>query len=560
MTTILFTFIVAFTLALVLTPAAKWLGMRFGAVDKPSDRKVHTRPIPRSGGLAIAVSFFLAIIACTFLMTDVSNLLFWNPQRAFGVLGGIVIFAVGLFDDFHRLGPRIKFLFQIFAASLAFYGGVRIEGFFAGGVGIQFGILSWFVTVFWFLLLINAMNLIDGLDGLAAGVAFFTSVVMVILTVMQANYLAALEFAVLAGALLGFLRYNFNPASIFMGDGGSYFIGYTIAALAIMGSIKSQVGATILIPLVALGVPIFDTLLSPVRRFILGRRMFQPDKGHIHHRFLNIGFSSSGAVLIIYGISGVLCVMAITLVNLRNEMVGLPLIILGVGAVIVVRKLGYLEYFAADKIYGWLRDLSDEAGLTQDRRSFLNVQIEIDQAKNLEALWEHTCRALEIMHFDRGELHLNDARERRATDPSSNSVNGGARSQRPNEGQERRQGAVKDHQGNAFSTQKAINGPSTVRVWARGHYRRREDTHDSGMLRMEIPLGGGNPTKARLVLIKNPSREPVQPFTLRRVEYLRRSLSATMNKLFPSPSPVSAAAPSRPPNPPSPEKNEDLET
>lgn len=547
MTTILFTFIVAVILALVLTPAARWLGMRFGAVDMPSARKVHTQAIPRSGGLAIAVSFFLAIIACTFLMTDVSNLLFWNQQRVFVILGGIVIFAVGLFDDFYRLGPRIKFLFQIIAASLAFYGGVQIKTFFAGGVGLHFGILSYFLTVFWFLLFINAMNLIDGLDGLAAGVAFFTGVVMVILTVMQTNYLAALEFAALSGALLGFLRYNFNPASIFMGDGGSYFIGYTIAALAVMGSLKSQVGATLLIPLVALGVPIFDTILSPVRRFILGRRMFQPDKGHIHHRLLKMGLSSSTAVLIIYGISCALCVLAIILINLRNEMVSLLLVLLGAGALIIVRKLGYLEYFATDKLYGWLRDVSDEAGLTQGRRSFLNVQMEIDQARNMEALWQKTCRALEIMHFDRGELHINDAREHRTNPSSGHTYEAGIPT--PYEGQERRQGAATDHKGNATWTRKEINGDSTVRVWARGHHRRREDTRDNGMLRMEIPIGNGNPSKARLVLIKNLSKEPVQPFTLRRVEYLRRSVAAAMNKLFPSPSPALAVTSSRPPNP-----------
>jgi UDP-GlcNAc:undecaprenyl-phosphate GlcNAc-1-phosphate transferase len=542
MTTILFVFIIAFVLALVLTPVAKSLGVRFGAVDIPSARKVHTQAIPRSGGLAITVSFFLAIIACTFLMTDVSNLLFWNELRAFGILGGIVIFAVGFFDDFHRLGPKIKILFQIFAASLAFYGGIRIEGFVAGGVVLHFGILSWPITVFWFLLFINAMNLIDGLDGLAAGIAFFTGVVMVIMTVMQANYLAALEFAALSGALLGFLRYNFNPASVFMGDGGSYFIGYTIAALAIMGSIKSQVGATLLIPLLALGVPIFDTILSPMRRFFLGRRIFHPDKGHIHHRLIEMGLDSNKAVLAIYGVSCILCLIAILLVNLQDVMAGLLLIVLGAGAFIIVRKLGYLEYLAADKIYGWLQDVSEATGLTRDRRSFLSLQIEMDHARSLDELWVDICRALEMMHFDRGELHLNDAREHRAIDlPLSNSVNG-ARSPSPYEGQERRQDAVIDHRGNAIWTHKAINGHSTVRVWARGHHRRREDTQDNGMLRMEIPIDGGNSAKARLVLIKNLSQEPVQPFTLRRVEYLRRSVAAAINKLFPSPSPASAVS------------------
>jgi len=553
MTTILFTFIVAFVFALVLTPVAKWLGVRFGAVDIPSARNVHTQATPRSGGFAIAVSFFLTIIACAFLMTDVSNLLFWNESMAFGILGGIVIFAVGFFDDFHRLGPRIKFLFQILAVSLAFYGGIRIEVVTVGGVGLYFGIFSYFITVFWFLLFINAVNLIDGLDGLAAGVAFFTSTVMVILAVRQANYLVALEFAALSGALLGFLRYNFNPASVFMGDGGSYFIGYTLAALAIMGSIKSQVGASLLIPLLALGVPIFDTILSPLRRWVRGQRMFQPDKGHIHHHLLHMGVSSSRAVLIIYGISCALCVLAIILITLRNEMVSLLLVVLGAGALIIVRKLGYLEHFAVDKLYGWLKDVSDVAGLTHDRRSFLSLEIEIGNARNLEALWGNVCRALEIMHFDRGELRL--------LEKEKNDKEGGARgfSRRPPavayDGAERRRAcggacvsAADGGPGRAQGLEEGFkpvhdsSNPGLVWVWARGHHRRREDVLNDGMLRIEIPLGAGNPAKARLVLIKNLSLEPIQPFTLRRVEYLRRSAAAAMNKLFPSPSPAVSSA------------------
>jgi len=524
----------------VLTPGAKWLGVRFGAVDVPEARKVHTRPIPRSGGLAISVSFFLAIVACTFLATNVSNLLTWNRPRTFGILGALVVFAVGLFDDFHRLGPRIKFAIQILAASLAFYGGIRIEHFAVGSTGLHFGILSWAITVFWFLLVINAVNLIDGLDGLAAGVTFFTSIMMVIMGIMQEDYLIALEFAALAGVLLGFLRYNFNPASVFMGDGGSYFIGYTIAALAIMGSIKSQVGATILIPLLALGVPIFDTILSPLRRWVRGRQMFQPDKGHIHHQLMSMGLSSRRAVLIIYGISFILCLCAIILVNLRNEMSGLILIILVITAFIIVRKLGYLEYFAVDKIYGWLRDLSDEAGLSKGRRSFLNLQMEMNRAKNIDDLWENICQALEIMRFDRGELHLLG---KEFTDNGGSVTN-------PTEtpatwaydGSDRRRAECGTHVSKAEGRPLGIkNGfkavhdslhPRFIRIWARGHHRRQEDILNDGMLRIEIPIGAGNPAIARLVLIKNISLEPVQPFTLRRVEYLRRSATDSVNKLF----------------------------
>jgi UDP-GlcNAc:undecaprenyl-phosphate GlcNAc-1-phosphate transferase len=520
MTTILFAFVIAFAVSLVLTPWAKRLGVRLEIIDRPSARNAHERAIPRSGGIAILVSFFVALIACVSLSTLVSDLLILDRRRSFAILGGFIVFGIGLFDDFHRLGPRIKFLFQLLAASLAYYGGVRIEGIVTGGIEFQFGILSYFLTVFWFLLLINAINLIDGLDGLAAGVAFFTSIVMVILTIMQVDYLAALEFAALAGALLGFLRYNFNPASIFMGDAGSYFIGYVIAAIAILGSIKSQVGATLLIPLLALGVPIFDTILSPVRRFIRGRKMFQPDQGHIHHRLMEMGLSSRRAVLIIYGISCGLCLLAITLVNLRNEMAGLLLIVLGTAAFIIVRKLGYLEYFAADKLLGWLRDLSDEAGFTRNRRSFLSLQFEIDHARSMEELWYNTCLALGMLRFDRGELHI-----------CENGEDTLSPSPAPYHDRERRTETTRRDGGHAVWTDRRGDARGSVRVWARGHYRRKEDTCGNGFLRIEIPLEGPASRTARLILMKDLAQEPVQPYTLRRVEYLRRSVVKAMKRL-----------------------------
>jgi len=530
MTTILFTFIIALALSLTLTPIAGRLGKYYGAVDTPSKRNVHTHTMPRSGGLAITVSFFVALFASTILATDVSNLLSWNQQRAFGLLGGVVIFSVGFFDDFRRLEPWVKFLFQIAAASLAFYGGIRIETFALDWTVVNFGILSWAITVFWFLLFMNAVNLIDGLDGLAAGVALFTSTVMVILTVIQPNYLAALEFAALAGALLGFLRYNFNPASVFMGDGGSYFIGYTIAALAILGSTKTQVGATLLIPLLALGVPIFDTILSPVRRFIRGQKMFQPDNEHIHHRLVAMGLSSRRAVLIIYGASFALCAIAILLVNLRNEMAGLLLVILGAGAFLVVRKLGYLEYLAADKLFGWFRDLSDEAGFTRTRRSFLSLQIEIEHARNMEELWDNTCRALEMLRFDRAELHIYKSGipssapiiEKQPPPLAANDCNG--------EEEKRRTTTACDEKQAVWETTEEKGG-EIRRIWARGHHRRGEDGTGNGLLRVEIPLSALNPIAARLTLIKDLLQEPIQPYTLRRIEYLRRSMTTALQKI-----------------------------
>lgn len=525
MLTVFVTFIIAFVLSLVLTPAAGWMGNRFGAVDVPLARNVHTKPIPRSGGLAIALSFLLALVAVSYLPCPTSEHLSMDSRRAFTLLGGFVIFCVGFFDDFHRLRPRVKLLGQILAASMAYYGGLRIDSFAFGGTAIYFGILSYLITVFWFLLLINAMNLIDGLDGLAAGIAFFACVVMVFMSSRYPDYLIALEFAAVAGALLGFLRYNFNPASIFMGDGGSYFIGYTIAALSILGSIKSQLGAALLIPLLALGVPIFDTMLSPVRRWLLGREMFQPDKGHIHHHLIEKGLSSRMAVFVIYGISFVLCIAAIILVNMRNAFTGIALTVLILVFFIVVRKLGYLEYVAIDKIYGWIRDMSDTAGLTQGRRSFLNIQIEIERAQNTEELWESICQALEMMRFDRGELYIYYSTDKDLSEPAYVTT-------AHYEGMERRGETVNWYNDeNIIGTVTEGNRSGIVRVWTRGYTRRRDDVSNKGLFRIEFPLGSGNFAASRLVIMKDVSKNPIPPYTMRRAEYLRRSITTAMKNM-----------------------------
>ncbi|MHB8829347.1 MAG: glycosyltransferase family 4 protein [Syntrophales bacterium] len=529
MTTILLTFIVSFLLSLVLTPLARRLGFRYGVTDMPGERKVHTRIIPRCGGVVILLCFFLALFGSALLRTRVSLMLVWDAKIIFACLGALVAFGVGLYDDFHRLGPKIKFFLQIVAASLAFFGGLRIVAFNLGDVGIHFGVMSWFVTVFWFLLFINAMNLIDGLDGLASGVAFFACVVMIILSLAQANYLSALEFAALGGGLLGFLRYNFNPASIFLGDGGSYFIGYTIAALAILGSNKSQIGATLLIPLLALGVPIFDAILSPVRRFMRGRRMFLPDKGHIHHKLLKIGFSSQKAVMTIYCISALLCVASIMVVHAHNKWAGLMLAATAAGTFLFVRRLGYLEYFAVDKISGWLQDVMDVAGISAGRRSFLSLQIEIGQSKDMDELWKNTCQALEKLRFDRGEIHI----PRQKAKKSGVIVPFPLKSAQQPQQERRRAGEnTSGHSADIF-TLRSQEKDSEVWVWTRGRYRRATDTPSGNFLKVEVPLGNGSDSfPGSLSLCKDICREPLQPYTLRRVEHLRRTLTEAMPRLL----------------------------
>jgi UDP-GlcNAc:undecaprenyl-phosphate GlcNAc-1-phosphate transferase len=493
MTTILATFSVALILSLILTPLVRWLGIKFGAMDEPDERKIHVKPMPRTGGLAIFAVFILALIISSFFNTNISNLLVLDRPMVFFMVGAVICFGIGLFDDFRRLSPKIKVLFQIIAASIAYWGGIHIGGFNVFSVYLKVGLLSYFITVFWFIFFINAVNLVDGLDGLAGGIVVFASVIMVILSILREDYLTALFFTALGGSALGFLRYNFNPATVFLGDGGSYFLGYAVAGLSIMGSVKSQVGAAMLIPLLALGIPLFDTLLSPLRRFMRGKRMFQPDNGHIHHRLVDMGLTTKKTVLLIYILTFFLCIAAVIMVNMRDEQAGLFLIVLGAGAVIFVRKLGYFEYIASDKIYGWFKDLTDEAGISRERRSFLSLQIDTSRSENLEELWKNMTLALEMLEIDMAELHLN----------SKNSID--------------------------TKVQKQL-------VWTRDGFDRSNDICKECLLKLELPLMNSKGKNfGTLWLIKDLQRDTISHYTLRRVEHLRRTVVATLDKLFPDP-------------------------
>ncbi len=481
MTTLLIIFIISLLLSLALTPMMGRLGIRFGAIDTPDSRKIHSQPIPRIGGVAIFISFLAALIIINLLSTRVSNLLVLDRQLLFFFLGAGICFITGLIDDFYSLNATIKLACQILGASLAYWGDVRIDQFVIIGKTIEFHTLSYFITLFWFILFINAVNLVDGLDGLATGVVFFTAAVMVVLSVIGNIFVTAMLFASLGGATLGFLRYNFNPASVFLGDSGSYFLGYAVAGISILGSVKSQVGAVLLIPLIALGVPMFDTLLSPLRRFVRGKKIFAPDNGHFHHRLLSRGMSIKNVVWFIYGLTGILCILAIVMVNLRDERAGFFLIILGTGAILFVRKLGYFEYVATDKVYGWFKDMADMTALTRQRRSFLSLQIDMSKPANFEHLWDTFCQAAKMLEFNFVEVQLNTKA-------------GPLYTQQP-------------------------------RIWRCPDIDELSELNEDQRLQLSLPLiGKDRISYGKLHFMKNMQEQTVNPYTLRRIEQLKNSL------------------------------------
>ena len=325
--------------SLLVTPAVILLAKRTGALDKPDARKVHKKPIPRIGGLAIYAGFMAAVIFVAIKFGLDAEMV----RETVGlVLSGSLIVALGLIDDYKNLPAKIKLLGQIGAAALlvaAF--DVRID-FVTDPFG-DYIYLEWFAvpaTMFWLVGLTNTVNLIDGLDGLAAGVSAIASFTIMLIALEQNFILVAVLTAALAGAALGFLKYNFNPAQIFMGDTGSMFLGFMLAGISVTGAVKSVATIALVVPVFALGLPILDTTFAIVRRVRGGVPIFKPDKGHLHHRLLSVGFTQRQAVLLMYVISALFGLSAIALTAVSSQIAVLILFVVVVAIFYGVKKLG----------------------------------------------------------------------------------------------------------------------------------------------------------------------------------------------------------------------------
>ncbi len=312
--------IITFISCLILTPIAIKMCKKFGWVDIPKDnRRVHSKPMPRSGGIAIILSMFIGLIIYYLITKDIPSISL--NEKFYGyVIGGILIAAMGFIDDVFTLRARHKFIFQLVAGIVVYAFGIRISGVkipFIYTDIIDFGILDLPVTLIWVIGVTNAINLIDGLDGLAAGISAISATALLTIFVATSASLEAIVItAVLVGATLGFLPYNFNPAKTFMGDVSSNFLGFTLSVVSILGFAKGYTILAIIAPILALGVPIFDTLFAMVRRFLKGQPMLKPDGAHIHHRLLKMGLNQRQAVLLLYTITSILCIIAVTIISI----------------------------------------------------------------------------------------------------------------------------------------------------------------------------------------------------------------------------------------------------
>ncbi len=300
----------AFLLALLLTPWVRSRAVSWGAVDVPSQRKVHGRAMPRLGGLVIYMAFVPAALVSSSFKPPVLGL----------ACGATLMVILGMVDDIRGLSPRVKLAGQTLAALSVIPFGVKVA-FITNPVTneiLHLGILAVPVTVFWLVAVTNAVNLIDGLDGLAGGVSCIAALTMAVIALLQfklfgiSGQLEIMLLALLlAASVLGFLKYNFHPASIFLGDSGSMLLGFSLGVISVMGLTKSATAISVIIPLVVMGIPLFDTMMAIVRRYQEHRPIFQPDREHLHHQLLARGFSHRGAVLSIYGVSAVMGASAV---------------------------------------------------------------------------------------------------------------------------------------------------------------------------------------------------------------------------------------------------------
>lgn len=314
---VLLALVVAGIVSFLMTPVVKTFAYRVGAIDVPKDnRRMHHQPIPRLGGLAIFIGFMVSIL----LFIKIRG----NPQMQSILLGAVVIVVLGVVDDIMALPAMLKFVVQIAAALIPALNGVVIQAFsnpniFSSELYWMLGRLSIPVTVLWIVAITNSVNLIDGLDGLANGVSAISATTMLVIAILVSESQVAIVMAALVGACVGFMPYNMNPAKMFMGDTGATFLGYILATMSIQGLFKFYAVISFAVPFLILGLPIFDTAFAFIRRIAHGQNPMHADRGHIHHRLIDMGLSQKQAVASLYVISAILGLSAVVLTT-SNEL------------------------------------------------------------------------------------------------------------------------------------------------------------------------------------------------------------------------------------------------
>jgi UDP-GlcNAc:undecaprenyl-phosphate GlcNAc-1-phosphate transferase len=415
MKTSIVAFLLAALVSILLTPLARALATRLGVLDRPSEeRKIQKAPVPRLGGLAILVATLTPLAGLYFYRNALSAIVYADGRQVAALLcATFVVVLAGVLDDVRGLSQKYRFGVEVVAALLVYWGGFQINGVYVPLVGhVTLGVLALPVTVLWVVAVINALNFTDGLDGLAAGTAVLAGLTLLIFALSYGNYVAGVFSAAIAGAAFGFLLFNFHPATVYMGDTGSMFLGLALAVASIGSSQKSATMVALLGPALALGLPIGDTVLRVVRRSILGRPWFPADRKHVHHRLLDLGLSQRSATLTLYGTTVVFCAAALVIAHGSRWMaIGVGFFVVGL-VIFAVRRLGYVELNRFTEIRrrqsgAMAEDLaSDVEGrlseLAKRRHGFGDEEY-------CDAFWTQTVELAEGLLLDRVELVLSPA-------------------------------------------------------------------------------------------------------------------------------------------------------
>lgn len=377
---LLIVFVASVVVSAFLTRTVRNLALSRGWVDMPGEgRHLHRTPVPRLGGVAIftAVVATVGVALIVQRAMDLPSLL--SARTTMAIIGpAALIFLMGFYDDMWGLSPRTKFAIEILAALMLYLQGfgVRKFGLFFGANDLKV-LLGIPLTVLWVLLITNAFNLIDGLDGLSAGSALFSTLTLLAVSLFDRNVFITLLAVALAGAIIGFLRFNFHPATIFLGDSGSLFIGFLLSALALSGSQKAPTMVSVVVPVVCFGFPILDLILAVARRFLSGKPLFEADSDHIHHRLLKRGLSQRGVVFLLYGVSGLLALLS--LASLRGgQITALVLAVITVGVCLGIPQLKFYEFAELRRVFD--RTMRQKQVIEND----LHVRRAVDSLRSCE--------------------------------------------------------------------------------------------------------------------------------------------------------------------------------
>lgn len=394
--------------SLVLTPLLRRLCERYGLVDAPrDDRRLHLRAIPRLGGIAIFVSVLLGLSALPFLHNLLTETIRPDNSRfLITLVPATLVLLLGIYDDLRGANAAVKFIGLGVAGALLYAMGGRIVALsipFIGLVTLK-PVFAFAITVFWAVAISNAFNLIDGVDGLAAGAALFASLVIFIVSLLFGHPIVTVVALALTGSLVGFLRYNFNPASIFLGDSGALFVGFTLAALSVTGSEKASTAVAVAIPVMAFGLPVVDTSITMARRFISGKPMFEGDREHIHHMLLARGWSQRQVVLALYAVCALFGMLALLFVSTVQRTTGLILFVVSVA---LVMGVGHLRYHEVDEIKASMkRNLGDRRVRAANNIRVRRACQTLLGAKTLGDLFDGVLEMLEFGEFTYATVQL----------------------------------------------------------------------------------------------------------------------------------------------------------